>query len=100
MGKTKPRGRYQSISLSVPFLKEIKKYIMDDPKYRSVADFTREALREKMHREGNEYFGPPGVDTIDRLTRGKTLKEKKFRDWQISVEETLKDIIAEVKKKK
>jgi hypothetical protein len=51
MGKTKERGRYQSISLSVDFIAEVKKHILKDAKYKSVADFTRDAIREKMRRE-------------------------------------------------
>ena len=54
MGKTKERGRYQSISLSVDFIEEIKQYIIKDRKYKSVADFTREALREKLRRENRK----------------------------------------------
>jgi len=51
MGKTKERGRYQSISLSVDFIKEVKKHIINNPKYRSIAEYTRDALREKMKRD-------------------------------------------------
>lgn len=51
MGKTKERGRYQSISLSVDFIGEVKQHILKDGKYKSVADFAREAIREKLRRE-------------------------------------------------
>ncbi|GAH73749.1 unnamed protein product [marine sediment metagenome] len=50
MGKTKPRGKYQGISLPVPFVEEIKKYVLRDNKYKSIADFVRESCREKMER--------------------------------------------------
>ena len=51
MGKTKDRGRYQSISLSVDFIEEISDFVKKSNRYKSVADFAREALREKMERE-------------------------------------------------
>lgn len=51
MGKTKEGARYQSVSLAIPFIEEIKKHIKDRPEYRSVADFVREATRGKMHHE-------------------------------------------------
>jgi len=53
MGKTKERGRYQSISLSVDFVDEITEFVKNSNRYKSVADFTREALREKIDREKN-----------------------------------------------
>ena len=59
MRRIKPRVKYQGISFAVPFLDEIKKHIMYNPKYRSIADFAREALREKMQRDQSnsiEYF--------------------------------------------
>ena len=49
MVRVKPRVKYHSISLPVPFIEEIKKHILEKPEYRSIADFAREALREKMH---------------------------------------------------
>lgn len=57
MGKTKNRGRYQSISLSVDFIKEITTYVKNSTKYKSVADFTREALREKLDNERMLHLG-------------------------------------------
>ena len=49
MKKSKPSVKYQGISMPIPFIEEIKKHIMNDPKYRSVADFAREGIREKMN---------------------------------------------------
>jgi len=57
MGKTKERGKYQSISLSVDFIEEIKKAILNNPNYKSVADYTRDALREKMYKGKREQQG-------------------------------------------
>ena len=55
MGKhnLKPRGKYQAVSISKDFIKEVKKYVLENPRYRSIADFTKEAVREKMERLDN-----------------------------------------------
>ena len=50
MKKIKPSVKYQGVSLPVPFINEIKKHIKGDPKYRSIADFVRESVREKMEK--------------------------------------------------
>jgi len=50
MGKTKPRGKYQGVSLSVDFVQEIKNHIMKDERYKSIAEFVRDACREKMEK--------------------------------------------------
>jgi len=46
--RTKKSVRYQSVSLSVPFVDLIKERIANDPKYRSVADFVRDAVRDRL----------------------------------------------------
>ena len=51
MSKTKERGKYQGVSLPVDLISEVKKFVINNPKYKSIAEFTREALREKMRRE-------------------------------------------------
>lgn len=51
MGKQNIGARYQSISYDKPFIAAIKNYIKDRKQYRSVADFTREAIREKMESD-------------------------------------------------
>jgi Arc/MetJ-type ribon-helix-helix transcriptional regulator len=48
MSKAKDRPRYQSVSLSVPFVKEIKDYIADKEQYRSVADFVRQSASRQI----------------------------------------------------
>lgn len=47
----KPPVSYHGISFPSPFVEQIKKYIENNPQYRSVAEFTKEAVREKMNRE-------------------------------------------------
>ena len=61
MGKTKSRGRYQSISLPVPFVQEVKKHIINDAKYKSIADFTRDAIREKMRKDELYLHEQPSI---------------------------------------
>ena len=51
MGKTKDRHKYQSISFDKPFIALIKKHIENKDQYRSIADFARSAIREKIDRE-------------------------------------------------
>ena len=48
MNRIKKPVKYHGISLPCPLIEEIKKYIKDKPEYRSVADFTKQASREKM----------------------------------------------------
>ena len=47
------RQNYISLSIEKEFIAAIKKYINDKPTYRSVADFARQAMREKMEKDGS-----------------------------------------------
>lgn len=80
MGKTKDRGKYQSISLSVDFIEEVKQHILKDNKYKSVADFTREAIREKIDRET-----PHGITIMEIFERDQR-REKEM----LSIEERVR----------
>ena len=42
--------KYQGISVPVPLISEIKEYIEKNPGYRSIGEFTREAIRDKLNR--------------------------------------------------
>lgn len=53
MGTQNIGAKYQSISFDKPFIAEIKKHIEGKDQYRSIADFAREAIREKMQRDKN-----------------------------------------------
>jgi len=88
MKKSKPSVKYQGISMPIPFIEEIKKFIMKNSKYRSVADFTREAIREKMHREGSEFAEPRGVEIKHVLINHHQTGDTSFVDF------TKEDIIA------
>jgi Arc/MetJ-type ribon-helix-helix transcriptional regulator len=48
---TKKPVSYHGISLPSPFIEQIKVYIQDKPEYRSVAEFVKEAVRQKMESE-------------------------------------------------
>jgi len=54
MKRKKPRVKYQGISFETPFIAEIKKHIMFNSRYRSIADFAREAIRGKMEEDQSE----------------------------------------------
>ena len=51
MRKSKPSVKYQGISMPIPFIEKIKGHIKDDDNYRSVADYVRQSVREKMEKE-------------------------------------------------
>jgi len=51
MSKTKDRCKYQSVSLPVPFIEEIKKHIENKPHYRSIASFAKQAMINQMNYE-------------------------------------------------
>lgn len=93
MAQTKPRGKYQGVSLPEGLIREIKKHILKDERYKSIAEFIREACREKIKRDkGKEpikkyerFFGFDtkfnNSDPIEMLAQNqkeiiKLLKEK------------------------
>jgi hypothetical protein len=47
--RSKPAAKYRGLSFPVPLLEEIKIYISNKPEYRSVSEFIRESIREKMN---------------------------------------------------
>lgn len=47
----KPRVRYQGISVPLELVNEIKEYIAKNRKYNSIADFTKEAVRDKLNNK-------------------------------------------------
>jgi len=46
--RSKPPVKYHGISLPVPVIEEVKKFIKDKPEYRSVAEFVKESIRMNM----------------------------------------------------
>ena len=51
MKRTKKPVKYQGFALEIPLINNIKKHINDRPQYRSVTDFVRAAVREKIEYE-------------------------------------------------
>lgn len=49
MKTSKPPVKYQGISIPLPLINEIKTYIKNNPEYRSIGEFTREAIRDKLN---------------------------------------------------
>lgn len=51
MGKTKSRGKYQAISLPKEYVKTVRKHVKKSKFYRSIAEFTKIAVEEKIRGE-------------------------------------------------
>jgi len=49
MKRSKPPVKYQGFALEIPLIEEIKEYIKKDDRYRSVTDFVRQVIRDKMN---------------------------------------------------
>ena len=89
MRNTKPPVKYHSLSLPVDFIKEIKEHIKDIPRYRSIADFAKTAMNEKMYLEKSaihlDKTGKPAKGVL--LYRGKG--EKEWKEYDPSQREAL-----------
>lgn len=51
MVKTKPRPKYQAISLPKDFVEKVRAYVLKSDKYGSIAEFTKIAVKQQMERE-------------------------------------------------
>lgn len=60
----KDRVKYQGVSLPVPLVEEIRKHVISDSKYKSIGEFVRDAVREKMERDNT-----PPSKTMGRLAQ-------------------------------
>ena len=49
----KSKVKYQGICMPLPLIGEIKKFVLKHPEYRSMGEFVKEAIREKLRREQN-----------------------------------------------
>jgi len=57
MKRSKTAVKYHGISLPTPLIELVKEFIQTKPEYRSVAEFARYAMIEKIqHTPGNEFF--------------------------------------------
>jgi len=72
MKRSKPKVRYQGFALAVPLIQEIKDKIKDDPTYRSVTDYVRQAVREKMDR--NKFLSSQEKIRYDVYTKPRTYR--------------------------
>lgn len=71
---TKKRGKYQAISLPFEYVDEVRKHILKDKQYRSIAEFVKLAVEEKINREtikggfskgsGRRSFVDPYADLV------------------------------------
>ena len=86
MWKTKPRGRYQSVSLPVPFVQEIKKHIVKDSKYKSIAEFVKAAVREKIDKEKYPFYRNLSKALLMETSDKRTLKEEEEYTKRLELE--------------
>jgi type I site-specific restriction endonuclease len=106
MGKTKPRGKYQGVTLPSAFIKEIKEHIIQDNKYKSIAEFIRESVREKITRE--HFFSPPPnrndntLHTVEEVKLQEKVNKLKLelKEEKENIDKKLNTIIELLKKKK
>ena len=83
--RSKPAVKYQGFALEIPLIDEIKKHITNNPdfrSYRSVTDFVRTAIREKLAEDkrtdrlvskaGSDYHGGSQLE----YSRDRKLKIK------------------------
>lgn len=51
MAKTKPRGRYQAVSLPSDFVNEVREHVLNSSRYRSMAEFIKIAAINQMDKD-------------------------------------------------
>ena len=51
MAKTKPRGKYQAVSLPSEFIKEVREHVLDSNRYRSMAEFIKIAAMNQIDKD-------------------------------------------------
>jgi len=56
MAKTKPRGKYQGISLPTEFVAVVREHVLNSPKYRSIAEFVKVATINQLEKDKNPYI--------------------------------------------
>lgn len=77
MRNIKPKLEYTSVSFPKEFINEIKKYIMLDPEYKSIADFVRDAIREKLRSQKEALVTMKEISAIQKQ-HGKGLFNPPF----------------------
>ena len=82
MRKIKPTTKYQTVSFPEPFYNEIKEFVIKQEKYRSIAEFVKEAVREKMNRDLEDTVKSIGLFGIPKTKPklfGATSNEDKLQ---------------------
>ena len=51
MAQTKPRGKYQAVSLPSDFVKEVREHVLSSSRYRSMAEFIKIAAMNQIDRD-------------------------------------------------
>jgi len=54
MAKTKDRGAYQAVSLPSDFVEKVRKHVLKNTNYQSIAEFTKQAVIEKLRSDNEE----------------------------------------------
>jgi Arc/MetJ-type ribon-helix-helix transcriptional regulator len=70
--RSKPKARYQGIALDIPLMNEVKRFIQDKPEYRSMAEFVRASIREKLNDER--------VQLLDIITINEAIQEIRYKE--------------------
>ena len=78
MRKIKPTSKYQTVSFPEPFYNEIKEVVIKHEKYRSIAEFVKEAVRDKMQSTGYKFGND--MDKILQLRDELILLSKKMEN--------------------
>ena len=51
MASTKPRPKYQGVSLPKEFVEVVRKHVINNPRYRSIAEFVKVATINQLDRD-------------------------------------------------
>lgn len=51
MAGTKPRGRYQAVSLPILFVAEVRTHVLNSNRYRSIAEFIKIAAMNQIDND-------------------------------------------------
>ena len=87
--------RYHSLSLPVPFIEQVKDHIKDRPQYRSVADFARDAMKERIIIEKkNQLLGkePPAFGI------GEDASSETLTAWLLALQAEMEQMKEEIKR--
>jgi len=105
MKLSKPSSKYRTISLSDPLVEEIRKITNNDPKYRSVADYVNQAIREKMFMETSKEL-QEAYALRDNIQKRNENWDKEGFEYQLThgtpynIKEMRKNLIRSYKKEK